>query len=444
MRLDFRLATLAAVAIGFAACSSFSGNNGPKDAGAGGSSASGGAPGSGGMTAGMGGMTTGTGGTTTTGAGGAIVDAGVDQPVGDGGACDPDSGADCCPDDPLKTAPGQCGCGFADFDQDGDGVADCIDGCQSDSTKIAPGVCGCSVPDVDTDHDGVLDCVDVCPRDPAHSTMPGLCGCGVPDNTPLCLVHRYQFNDLAPPDGGVSTDAGADAGAALSGAVIHDSVGTADGIAVRCAPSGNGSITLANPVPSQTTDQYIQLPAGIISSIGNNATFEAWINWTDGGFFWQRIFDFGANLDAVGNRNPPGVKGANSDSHLFLTPRGGAGNGFLFGSFINVAVPVNEVQTTTPAGGSMLHVALVLDNTGADGGAPSMILYQNGVRVISAPLSNQLSNLLDTNNWLGRSQYAPDVSFAGTYFEFRIYSSARSPTQIAASFAAGPDALPAN
>ncbi len=447
MRLDFRLATLAAVAMGIAACSSFSGNNAPKDAGAGGSSpGSGGATGTGGMTTGMGGMTTtGTGGMTTTGTGGAIVDSGVDQPVGDGGACDPDSGADCCPDDPLKTAPGQCGCGFADVDQDGEGVADCIDGCQNDSTKTAPGVCGCNIPDVDTDHDGVLDCVDACPKDSTHGTTAGACGCGVPDNTPLCLVHRYQFNDLASPDGGVSTDAGADGGA-ISGAIIHDSVGTADGIAVRCAPSGNGSITLANPVPSATADQYIQLPAGIISSIGNNATFEAWINWNDGGFFWQRIFDFGASLDGNNNRNPPGAKGANSDSHLFLTPRGLAAPGVILVSFINVGVPVNEAQAATAllAAGTMQHVALVVNSAPADGGAPSMILYLNGTPVVSAPLSNQLSNLVDINNWLGRSQYAADPSFAGTYFEFRIYSSARSAAQIAASAASGPDALPAN
>ena len=36
-------------------------------------------------------------------------------------------GGDACPDDPAKTAPGQCGCGVADTDSDADGVADCND-----------------------------------------------------------------------------------------------------------------------------------------------------------------------------------------------------------------------------------------------------------------------------------------------------------------------------
>jgi hypothetical protein len=37
------------------------------------------------------------------------------------------SGQDCCPDDPNKTAPGACGCGEPDADYDADGLADCVD-----------------------------------------------------------------------------------------------------------------------------------------------------------------------------------------------------------------------------------------------------------------------------------------------------------------------------
>lgn len=39
------------------------------------------------------------------------------------------SGIDRCPDDPLKTTPGSCGCGTPDTDTDGDGIADCVDSC---------------------------------------------------------------------------------------------------------------------------------------------------------------------------------------------------------------------------------------------------------------------------------------------------------------------------
>ena len=87
---------------------------------------------------------------------------------------------DGCPSDPLKTAPGICGCGVADTDTDSDGTPDCTDGCPTDPLKVAPGVCGCGVADTDTDSDGTPDCTDGCPTDPLK-VAPGICGCGVAD-----------------------------------------------------------------------------------------------------------------------------------------------------------------------------------------------------------------------------------------------------------------------
>lgn len=123
---------------------------------------------------------------------------------------------DGCPDDPLKFAPGYCGCGVADVDTDGDGVLDCLDACPQDPAKVHPGFCGCGSQEVaagdnglracpdpcgggpDTDGDGTPDCLDACPNDP-NKTVPGACGCGVADTdtdgdgTPDC-------NDLCPDD----------------------------------------------------------------------------------------------------------------------------------------------------------------------------------------------------------------------------------------------------
>jgi hypothetical protein len=88
---------------------------------------------------------------------------------------------DGCPLDPLKSAPGICGCGTSDVDTDGDGTADCIDGCPLDPNKVTPGICGCGFSDtLDTDGDGTIDCLDGCPLDPAKTT-PGVCGCGFSD-----------------------------------------------------------------------------------------------------------------------------------------------------------------------------------------------------------------------------------------------------------------------
>ncbi len=92
----------------------------------------------------------------------------------------PNGGTDACPNDPIKTAAGICGCGVADTDSDADGTPDCNDTCPNDSAKTQPGNCGCGSLDTDTDSDGTADCNDNCPSDPAK-TSPGFCGCGLPD-----------------------------------------------------------------------------------------------------------------------------------------------------------------------------------------------------------------------------------------------------------------------
>jgi parallel beta-helix repeat protein len=96
---------------------------------------------------------------------------------------DGDETPDCddgCDTDPFKTTPGICGCGIADTDTDGDETADCDDGCDTDPFKTAPGICGCGIADTDTDGDETPDCDDDCATDP-FKTAPGICGCGVAD-----------------------------------------------------------------------------------------------------------------------------------------------------------------------------------------------------------------------------------------------------------------------
>lgn len=69
---------------------------------------------------------------------------------------DKDGTPDCldgCPSDPLKTAPGACGCGTPDTDADGDGVPNCKDNCKT----VA------NTDQLDTDGDGVGDVCDNCP-----------------------------------------------------------------------------------------------------------------------------------------------------------------------------------------------------------------------------------------------------------------------------------------
>ncbi len=103
---------------------------------------------------------------------------------------------DLCPNDPLKTSPGICGCGTPDTDSDGDGTANCLDGCPNDPNKIAPGQCGCGVPDTDSDSDGTANCNDGCPNDP-NKVAPGTCGCGNLEPVSACNDNNVcTINDV--------------------------------------------------------------------------------------------------------------------------------------------------------------------------------------------------------------------------------------------------------
>ncbi|MCP3876982.1 MAG: hypothetical protein GY701_01105 [Sulfitobacter sp.] len=98
---------------------------------------------------------------------------------------------DQCPDDPDKTEPGICGCGVADSDNDGDGVADCNDACPN------------SIPGITVGPDGCLSCYGIESTDPEVCNAHGVCvdqdscqcevGFGGPDCAEILLNHCYGY-----------------------------------------------------------------------------------------------------------------------------------------------------------------------------------------------------------------------------------------------------------
>jgi hypothetical protein len=297
------------------------------------------------------------------------------------------SGATTCPDGGIST------------DSDGDGVFDCFDGCPDDPNKDRPLLCGCKLPE--PEDGGGPSCLDLQPL----------------------LAHRYRF------DG--------------TGTTVVDSVlgGDADGEVINAELSGRGTLELEGA----QSDQYVNLPNGIISNLGS-VTLEAWLQW-DGGGAWQRIFDFGDST--LGEDAQSG--GA---SYLFLTPRtddvdpddpnyngpylratyGRAGGTGVIELRANAEL--NPMQPRIFPSGRIAHVAATVD--GNDG---SMHVYIDGV--LEAAYESQppvdLSLVNDVNCWLGKSQFGIDPELNATYYEFRIYDAALTSEQIDMSFVAGPD-----
>lgn len=224
----------------------------------------------------------------------------------------------------------------------------------------------------------------------------------------LSLLHRYSF------DG--------------TGTEVADSRGAAHGTLLGTELRGDGLLALGG----ERSGEYVDLPNGIVSGL-HDATFEAWLTW-DGGEAWQRLFDFGSNTAGEGEAGRSGVTylffamSSSSDAMPAGTPR-------LV--FSKASVGGEEICATSepfPAG-VLLHVAAVVDS-----GQRRMAIYQDGQLLVECPFEGALSALEDVNNWLGHSNFVADVDLSATYEEFRIYGVALTPSELAASFAAGPDA----
>jgi hypothetical protein len=231
----------------------------------------------------------------------------------------------------------------------------------------------------------------------------------------------------------------------VQGSIVHrygmsdpnDSVGTANATLVIQSPGTvgfqNGQLMMGNAGQGSNSGSgnYLDLPNGIISALGKQATFETWTTWTSGGM-WTRIFDFG-NSD--GGENTSG--GATNSQYLFLTPNGGA-TPMRFG--MNQPTPTRVENVLDSSAGILTqnvehHIVISYDEINQ-----VVRMYLNGVQVAQGvmPAGFTLAGMTDVNNWLGRAQW-PDPMYGGSYNEFRIYNHAMTAAEVAASLKAGAD-----
>jgi len=234
------------------------------------------------------------------------------------------------------------------------------------------------------------------------------------------LLHRYRFEG--------------------TGTMVVDSVSGADGIVIGGAElNGDGQLELAGG----GSGEFVDLPNRIISDL-YDSTIEAWVIW-DGGLAWQRMFDFG---DAVAGEclpgadpGPEGEPGSCGRTYLNLTPNASVSGDDIVRSVFQQnpgSAATDDLRVDGPPAtvGSEMHVAVVVDDTN-----DLMLLYVDGTQAGSEAFDHHLSEINDINNWLGRSQFEGDATrgFAGAYLEFRVYAAALTESQVATSFAEGPD-----
>jgi hypothetical protein len=247
---------------------------------------------------------------------------------------------------------------------------------------------------------------------------------GVPQD--IALVHRYGFNEQT------------------NDWIVHDSVVSANGrvfnstysisghILPAAAFTGNGELKMVG-YPS-ASGAYVALPAGLISGL-SEVSIETWVTWTPGNVSlnygtgaWQRIFDFGSGVGT---------------NYLFLTPA-------TDGSFptpthtLHFAITTNFNYEEAPRLDWTNTLPLNVTSFVAVTYSPVRRiakLYLNGVSVSTGVATIPLSGIFDNNNWLGRSGFSSDAYFNGRYNEFRIYGGLLSDSDVAADFAAGPDAV---
>ncbi len=208
---------------------------------------------------------------------------------------------------------------------------------------------------------------------------------------PAVLTHRYSFTNDA-----------------------SDSVGGANGTLMGTATVSSGKAVLdGNP------GTYVDLPADIINIATNRSlTIEAWVDFGNVPG-WSRLFDFGADGGSTEIYLAPAGPG-NGGQHRSISENFGGGRTIDWkGAWTNLSA----------------HVTVVIDPL-----TSTLAIYRDGTLEFARYDAGASLSLIATNlAVIGRSLVAVDPYMPGAVDEFRIYSGALSPQEIAMTQKNGPN-----
>ena len=180
--------------------------------------------------------------------------------------------------------------------------------------------------------------------------------------------------------------------------------GATGGPSFAATPNGGLAIRLDG------VDDYVKLPTGVANY--QDITVAAWVYW-QGGNAWQRIFDFGTEIEKSMYLTP---STGSAMRFRITTSRGNEGTGTLEGPIL----PTNE----------WVHVAVTLaGDTGT--------LYVNGSAVAAETIDGVDPLFGQVYCYLGRSMWNADPLFHGMIDELRIYNYALSAAEVNTLWTAG-------
>jgi hypothetical protein len=166
---------------------------------------------------------------------------------------------------------------------------------------------------------------------------------------------------------------------------------------------------LGNAVALSGTNQYVNVPAGVVSGLNGDFTISAWVNPSKNST-WSRLFDFGTG----------------TSRYMFLTLNHGTGLRYAITTSGGGGEQQIDSTTTLPINAWSLVTVSVSGTTGT--------LYVNGQVIgTNTNLTLHPSNLGNTTqDWIGRSQYSGDPYLAAAVDDFNVYSRALDRSEVTA------------
>ena len=224
------------------------------------------------------------------------------------------------------------------------------------------------------------------------------------------LIHRWSFNGN-----------------------LNDSVGTSNATVVDSGSNNttlsSNAITLAGG--ARATSDYVSLGSGLMPKDGSPVTIEFWATQNTVQT-WARIFDIGAS----------------SSEYLFMSwdQNTGANDRVEWKDSTTSTLDNTVAPYTT---GTEYHIVMMIQPGGGASGSTRVTWYAAPSSASSLgsakgtfDTTNSLAALVDTNFWLGRSEYTGDSTASASYNEVRIWNRTFSSTELATLHSAGPDSVP--